>query len=241
MTRHKALIVDDERLARRELVYLLRAHPEIEVVAEAESIATALTAIEDAQPDLVFLDIQMGGESGFELFERGRLQAHVVFVTAHDEFALRAFEVNALDYLMKPVDPARLRQAIERFLGRIGPAAASSKRLSYTDSVFLHIDGAPRLLKLASIACIQAAGDYTRLIGATAPIGTVLKPMKEWERLLPERQFQRIERSTIVNCEQVARIEPFFGGSYQVYLRNAAQPLVMSRRYARRFRGKFGV
>jgi two-component system LytT family response regulator len=237
----KTLIVDDERLARSELRYLLQPHPEIEIVGEAGSVDEALAAVERLCPDLIFLDIQMGGESGFDLFERARLAAQVVFVTAHDTFALRAFEVNALDYLMKPVNPERLRQAVERSLGRASAQAAGARRLVYEDSIFLSIDQAPRFVRLASLVCICAEGDYTRLVGAAGSIGMVLKPMKEWEQILPERQFCRIQRSAIINCEHVLRFEAWFNGTYQVHLKHLAQPLVMSRRYARRFRARFEV
>ena len=242
MSTHRAIIVDDERLARRELAYLLRDHPEVEVVAEAGSIAEAAAAITRSQPDLVFLDIQMPGESGFDLFERVKLTARVIFVTAHDSFALRAFEVNALDYLMKPVNPARLKQALGRFLGRADPPAQPAPgRLRYEDSVFVSIDQNPRFVAMASIVCILAEGDYTRLVGVNGPIGLVLKPLKDWEQLLPERHFARIQRSAIINCAQVARFEPWFNGAYQVHLKSLAQPLVMSRRYARSFRTRFAV
>lgn len=241
MKPHRAVIVDDERLARRELAFLLREHPEIELAAEAGSIDEALAALERTQPELLFLDIQMPGENGFELFARMRVQARVVFVTAYDQFALRAFEVNALDYLMKPVNPARLRQAIDRFLGRAEPAAAKPAQLDYEDSVFVTIEQAPRFVAVKAIACILAEGDYTRLISTTGPIGLVLKPMKEWEQLLPERHFARIQRSAIINCAHVARFEPWFNGAMQVHLKALPEPLVMSRRYARQFRAKFAV
>jgi len=242
MSTHRAIIVDDERLARRELAYLLRDHPDVEVVAEASCIAEAVAAIERTQPDLVFLDIQMPGESGFDLFDRVRLTAKVIFVTAHDDFALRAFEVNALDYLMKPVNPGRLRQAISRFLGREAPPSPPGPaRLNYGDSVFVSIDQNPRFVAVASIMCILAEGDYTRLVGVNGPIGLVLKPLKDWEQLLPERSFARIQRSTVINCAQVARFEPWFNGAYQVHLKSLPQPLVMSRRYARSFKTRFAV
>ncbi|ACB74267.1 LytR/AlgR family response regulator transcription factor [Opitutus terrae] len=242
MNPHRALIVDDERLARRELAYLLADHPEIEVAAEAGSVGEAAAALERLRPELLFLDIQMPGESGFDLFERARVTARVIFVTAHDQFALRAFEVNALDYLMKPVNPARLRVAVDRFLGRgAPPPGPSAGRINYDDSVFVTIDQAPRFIAVASIACILAEGDYTRLISTTGPIGLVLKPMKEWEQLLPERHFARIQRSAIVNCAHVARFEPWFNGAMQVHLKALPEPLTMSRRYARQFRAKFAV
>jgi two-component system LytT family response regulator len=212
------------------------------VVGEAGTVKEAATALETLQPELVFLDIQMPRENGFELFERTNVAAAVIFVTAHDEFALRAFEVNALDYLMKQVNPVRLRQAVERFLRR-GPdvAVAAPRALTYEDTVFVAVGSAPRFVKLASLVCIQAEGDYSRLVGAAGSIGLVLKSMKEWEAILPERQFCRIQRSVIINCEYVERFEPWFNSSYQVYLRHRPEPFTMSRRLAKRFRDRFGV
>jgi two-component system LytT family response regulator len=241
VTKHRAVIVDDERLARRELSYLLQSHPEIEVVGEAGSVKEAVKVVGNLHPDLLFLDIQMPRENGFDLFERTPVTAAVIFVTAHDEFAVRAFEVNALDYLMKPVNPLRLRQAIERFLRRSSKVAAASRPLAYEDTIFVAVGSAPRFVKLSSLVCIQAEGDYSRLVGTTGSIGLVLKSLKEWEALLPERQFCRIQRSVIVNCERVERFEPWFNSSYQVYLQHVPQPFTMSRRLAKRFRARFGV
>ena len=241
MTAYRAVVIDDERLARRELAFLLQSHPEIQVAGEAGSVKEAVKLLESVQPDLVFLDIQMPRESGFDLFERTRVAAEIIFVTAHDEFAVHAFEVNALDYLMKPVNPRRLRQAIDRFLQRSPRAAAQARALAYEDTIFVAVGQAPRFVKLASLVCILAEGDYTRLVGTAGPIGLVLKSMKEWEALLPERQFCRIQRSVIINCERVERFEPWFNSSYQVYLQHVPQPFTMSRRLAKRFRARFGV
>lgn len=241
MTKARAVIVDDERLARRELAFLLQSHPEIEVVGEAGSVKEAVLLLESLRPDLLFLDIQMPRANGFDLFERTAVTAEVIFVTAHDEFAVRAFEVNALNYLMKPVNPLRLRQAIERFLRRSPKAPAASRALDYEDTIFVAVGSAPRFVKLSSLVCIQAEGDYSRLVGPAGSIGLVLKSMKEWEALLPERQFCRIQRSVIINCECVERFEPWFNSSYQVYLRHVAQPFTMSRRLAKQFRARFGV
>jgi two-component system, LytTR family, response regulator len=241
VTPHRAVIVDDERHARRELSYLLQSHPEIEVVGEAGSVKEGAKVVENLHPDLLFLDIQMPRESGFDLFERTSITAEVIFVTAHDEFAVRAFEVNALDYLMKPVNPLRLRRAIERFLGRSPKVAAAPRALDYEDTIFVAVGSTPRFVKLSCLVCIQAEGDYSRLVGTTGSIGLVLKSLKEWEALLPERQFCRIQRSVIINCERVERFEPWFNSSYQVYLQHVPQPFTMSRRLAKRFRARFGV
>ena len=241
MSPRRAVIVDDERLARRELAFLLQSHPEIAVAGEAGSVPEAVALLEAVRPDLIFLDVQMPRENGFELFERTRVTAGVIFVTAHDEFAVRAFEVNALDYLMKPVNPLRLRQAIERFLGCGPRRPAGPRALAYEDTIFVAVGPAPRFVRLSSLVCILAEGDYTRLVGTAGSLGLVLKSMKEWEAVLPERQFCRIQRSVIINCERVERFEPWFNSSYQVYLQHQPQPFTMSRRLARRFRARFGV
>ncbi len=237
---YRALIVDDERLARVELRCLLKEHPRIEVAGEAESVREAAGLIDRNPFDLIFLDVKLPGESGFDLLTRARVDGHIVFVTAYDEFAVRAFEVNALDYVLKPVDPERLRRTISRFLDEARPLAAP-RPLEYGDSIFLHVNDSARFVKLATLLSIRAEGDYTSLTATTGPLGLVAKSMREWEQVLPPRHFCRIHRSTIINCEQVLRIEEWSNSSFRVYLRHLEQPLVMSRRHAAGFRQRFGV
>jgi two-component system LytT family response regulator len=237
---YRALIVDDERLARVELRTLLKEYPQVEAADEAESVAEAAARIAEAPPDLVFLDVKMPGESGFDLLERTPPAAHIVFVTAYDQFAVRAFEVNALDYLLKPVDPARLAKTMGKLLAQTKTPAAP-RPLEYTDSVFLHVNGAPRFVKLASLVSIQAEGDYTAVTATSGPLGLAAKSLREWEELLPAKRFCRIHRSSIINCDQVVRMEKWFNDSYRVHLRNVEEPLVMSRRHAAEFRERFGI
>jgi two-component system LytT family response regulator len=143
---------------------------------------------------------------------------------------------------MKPVNPLRLRQSIERLLRPSPkPVSPTSGALGYDDTIFVTVGQAPRFVKLSSIVCILAEGDYSRLVGPTGSMGLVLKSMKEWEALLPEKYFCRIQRSVIINCERVERFEPWFNSSYQVYLQNVPQPFTMSRRLAKQFRDRFGV
>ncbi len=240
MKSYRALIVDDERLARVEIRCLLQEHPQIQVAGEAESVAEAATMIQQSSPDLIFLDVKMPGQSGFDLFERTRVDAHVVFVTAFDEFAVRAFDVNALDYLMKPVDPKRLARTVDRFLTHAKPAAAAQP-LEYSDSIFLQSKESPRFVKVGSLVSIQAEGDYTSVLATSGPLGLVPTSMREWEYLLPARHFCRIHRSTIINCELVIHVEKWFNDSYRVHLRHVDQPLVMSRRHSASFRQRFGI
>lgn len=240
MTRHSALIVDDERIARSELEYLLGYHSSIEVVGEAASVAEAVGAIGNLKPELIFLDVQMPGASGFQLFDQIDLTAWVIFVTAYEEFALRAFEVNALDYLTKPVRPQRLSIALDRFLSRVRPEPQAIG-LTMSDSILLTIDRRQRFVKIASISCIQAEGDYSMVIADGRPLGMVLKSMKEWENVLPESNFYRIQRSVIVNAEHITAMENHESGGVAVHLRDLKAPVIMSRRYARQIRSRFAV
>ncbi len=183
----------------------------------------------------------MPGGSGFELFDRTNVEAHVVFVTAFDEFALRAFEVNALDYLTKPVKPERLRRAIDRYLKRVHKEHPPVRRLALSDSILITIDRIPRFVKVCSIECVLAEGDYTRIVCAAGCAGLVLKSMNEWERILPQKYFCRIGRSTIVNCEQIARFEPNLNGGFEVFMKHLNAPLTMTRRFVRQFRARYEI
>jgi two-component system LytT family response regulator len=241
MKPHTALIVDDEPIARREIARLLHDCPDIEIVGEAASVDEAVEALGRVSPDIVFLDVQMPGASGFDLFDSVAVNAHVIFVTAYDQFALRAFEVNALDYLLKPVRPERLRESIDRHLRRLPAGSPATARFSLADSILLMIDRVPRFVRVGSIECIMAEGDYTRVIAVGGPIGMVLKSMKAWEDLLPQKHFCRIGRSTIINCEHALRFDPAYNGGYEVYMKHLGAPLVMSRRSARQFKARFRV
>ncbi len=232
----RALIVDDERLARKDLRTLLEDVPKVEVIGEADSVASAVTAIGETDPDLIFLDIQMPGESGFDLLEKTDLRARVIFVTAFDEYAIRAFEVDAVDYLLKPVSPQRLTAAIERLDRKNAVAAGGRRALAYDDTLFLSINNHLKFVKVSAIQSIQAAADYSEIILADGKRGLVQKSMAEWEQRLPPAQFCRIHRSTIINLQAVSRVEEWFGDSYHVYLSGVESPLVMSRRYAVRLK-----
>jgi two-component system LytT family response regulator len=240
MTRERlsALIVDDERLARQELRTLLALHPEVEVRGEAASVDEAARQLAREQPDVIFLDIQMPGESGFDLFARAPVAARVVFVTAHDDHALRAFEVNALDYLLKPVAPARLAAAIAR-LREDADADRPARRLEYGDFVFLPVDGRSRFLRVNQIVSIAAAGDATMVSTADGLRGRVPRSLRSWEERLPPKQFVRIHREALVNLQFVERIEEWSHEAYQVHLRGQPSPLTLSRRYAARLKARF--
>jgi two-component system, LytTR family, response regulator len=235
----RALLVDDERLARKELRSMLSEHPSVEVVGEAENVEQARKLIGAQQPQVVFLDIQMPGESGFALLEKVAADFKVIFVTAFDAYAIRAFEVNALDYLLKPINPERLARAIERLSAAEIPQPQTARKLEYEDRLFIEIDERSRFLKINNIVCISAAGDYSEVITSDGEKSLVLKSLKEWEDRLPEKYFTRIHRSTIINMEYIERIVGWFNRSYQVHLKHLEEPLTMSRRYAVKLKLKF--
>lgn len=233
---YRALIVDDERLARVKLRAMLAAHPEIEIAGEADSATAALALIETAAPDVVFLDIQMPGGSGFDLIDRLSQPVKIIFVTAFDQHAIRAFEVGAIDYLLKPLSPERLAAAIARLTAQPAIAGAAGRLLDYDDALFIGAGEDHRFLRIHAIACIQAADNYSEVYCADQQKLLVHKSLGEWEQRLPEKHFARIHRATIINLNFVERIEPWFNGAYNVYLRGLASPLTMSRRYSARLK-----
>jgi two-component system LytT family response regulator len=235
----RALIVDDERLARVELSRLLAARPEVEVVGEAADAAEAARRIAELRPDVVFLDVQMPGRSGFDLLDDVDGGFEVVFVTAYDAHALRAFEVNALDYLLKPVNPARLAETIARLVSR--PAERpTDRRLEGDDYLFLSGDRRPRFVKVSTIACIRGADDYTEIVLAGGDTSLVHRPLKDWEARLPEKRFVRVHRTAIVNLDFVERVERAGDEHFQIVLRGIAGPVPMSRRHAARLKLEMG-
>jgi len=238
MPKFKTIIIDDERLARNDLKSMLQEYKSIEVVAEADSVASALKLIDAKDPDLLFLDIQMPGESGFELLDKIDLKAKVIFVTAFDEYAIKAFEVDAVDYLLKPVNPERLKSAIERLERDLEGRHGSKRKLDYDDMMFLSINNHLKFFRVSSIVCIQAAGDYSEIFTNDNKKGLVQKPMAEWEERLPEKHFIRIHRSTIINMEYTERVEEWFNNSYHVFMKDIETPFVISRRYATKLKEK---
>ena len=230
-----AIIVDDERLARRELAGLLKAHPEVTVVGEAASVAEAAALVRTVDPDIVFLDIQMPRRSGFDLLEEADVRGRVVFVTAHDVHAIRAFEVNALDYLLKPVHPARLAVAIERVRAAAGESRAAATKLELDDHLFLTEGRAARFIRVRAIVCIRGAGDYSEIVLPDSKLLLSPRPLKEWEARLPA-SFARVHRTAIVNLDCVERVERTGDDAFSMFLRGVSGPVPLSRRHAARLR-----
>ena len=237
--RYKTIIVDDERLARREMRRLLAEFDEIAIAGEAENLEEAVELIEREKPHLVFLDIQLAGENGFELLERTERRFDLIFVTAFDAYAIRAFEVNALDYLLKPVNPERLQKAIERLGEEKSEDKSELRPLEFDDRIFLEFGERSVFLKVCDISFIGAAGDYSEVFTRDGRKLLLEKPLREWEERLPEKHFLRIHRQTIVNLEEIEEIGTWFNRTFQVRLKTRPQPLAVSRRYAVRLKSKF--
>ena len=232
----KALIIDDERLARARLRSMLTEFPDIEIAGEADNVFEAVKLIETIEPDVLFLDIQMPQASGFDLLEQVETNAKIIFVTAFDEYAIRAFEVNALDYLLKPVNPVRLRRAIERLSA---PDEKTEKTFEPDDFLFVDTGRRSKFIKISSIKCIVAADVYSEVFTDDGAKILLLKSLGEWEQRLPRKNFMRIHRSTIINLEFIERVEKRFNYSHRVYLEGINEPFVISRRYAVKLKDKF--
>jgi two-component system LytT family response regulator len=236
----RAVIVDDERLARRSLRSLLAAHENIDIVGEAETVRGAADVVRASEADTVFLDVQLGEESGLDLLPDLEEHVAVIFVTAFDRYAVRAFEVNALDYLLKPVSASRLTAAIERLREAEALETDTPTPLSYDDFLFVRAAGRMRFLKVRTIASIEARGNATQVRLASGEIADVRKSIGEWETRLPASQFVRIHRSVLINLDYVDRVEDWFHATYRVHMRGGGPALSISRRYAAQLRSRLG-
>jgi two-component system LytT family response regulator len=243
----RALIVDDEPPARRELRRLLAAHPEVDIVGEAGTCAQAAAMLSRDPPDVVFLDIQLGTMSGMDVVPAVPPATAIVFVTAFDGFAVRAFELNALDYLLKPVEPERLASTLQRVAARGGAGSDSdpdparpATPLEIKDWLFLRSGERAAFVGVATITHITADGDYSCVRTAAGAEWFAHVPLGDWERRLPASDFLRIHRSTIVNLAFVTQVEPWSNHGFLVHLKGAAAPLTMSRRYAGKMRQNLG-
>lgn len=228
----KTLIVDDEWLVRSELKTMLAGYPEITFIGEAANVAQAIPLIQKNPPDVIFLDIQMPGASGFDLLDQVETAARIIFITAYDKYALRAFEVNALDYLLKPISKERLAKAVKKLSSNEPAAVQPGKRAAYDDVIYVIVNGALKFIKLSLLKCITAEGNYSYIVYADKPRALVSKTLQEWEELLPEKHFVRIHRSAIVNFDYVEQVKKCRNYTQEVFIRGLEKPFIMSRRYA---------
>ncbi len=239
-TKIRALIVDDEPLARSNLSVLARRHPEIEIVGECGSGMEALSEIRSAKPDLVFLDVQMPECDGFDVLELlgGDLPPAVIFVTAYDQYALRAFEAGALDYLLKPFDDSRFELAVSRAQQRIG-AGRGQNHPRKLERLAIKSAGQVSFVKVSEIDWIEAA-DYYACLHVGSKSHLLRRSMAELEQDLDPTIFCRVHRSSIVNLERVRGLKLSEDGEYDVLLDNGAR-IRLSRRYRKNLQARMGV
>jgi two-component system LytT family response regulator len=234
-----ALVVDDESWARRNLTVLLRRDPDIGPIVECDSGQKAIEQIKQLRPGLLFLDVQMPGCGGFDVLEMlgGDLPPAVIFVTAYDEYALRAFEAGALDYLLKPFDDARFRRALERAKDKL--AHYPSQRRATAERLVVKTRGELQFLNAADVDWIESVAYYACLhVGANTHV--LRRTLLDLERDLDENQFMRIHRSIIVNLERIHKLELKEGGDYEVVLQSGDR-LRLSRRFRKALLDRMGA
>ncbi|MFO0415554.1 MAG: LytR/AlgR family response regulator transcription factor [Bacteroidota bacterium] len=236
----KAILIDDERLARNELRKLLQDYPEIEIVDEAANVDEAVKKIKEHTPDLIFLDIQMPGKTGFDLLHELEHTPDIIFTTAYDEYALRAFDVNALDYLLKPIEPKRLAEAIHKLedfdesVSSVSEVMQSRTLLSENDQVFVKDGDRCWFVRLGEIRLFESVGNYVKVFFASnKPL--ILKSLNALEERLDEKVFFRANRKHIVNMRMIEKVEPYFNGGLLLDLQGG-EKIEVSRRQAVKFK-----
>jgi len=234
----KALLIDDERLARVELKRLLTPFKEIDIVGEAVNADDAISKINDLSPDLIFLDIQMPGKNGFEMLEELDSVPTVIFTTAYDEYALKAFEYSALDYLLKPIEPKRLEEAIKKVLSsnkqESKKETVSSNTLKEDDQVFVKDGDKCWFVRLSTVKLFESEGNYVRLyFDENKPL--ILKTLNYLDERLDNKTFFRANRKHIINLKWVDNIEPWLNGGLLVKLKGGNK-IEVSRRQATKFK-----
>ncbi len=247
-----ALLIDDEDLAREEMHRLLAAHPEVTVVGEADNVVAARELLAKPGYDLVFLDIDLAGGNGFDLVPHVAGAARIIFVTAHNDFAVRAFEVNALDYLLKPVSSSRLAASLARIVLAAATNAGTSSgstapvplaaapelenaeralgALALGDRVFLKNDRGARFVALTDLAAVISCDNYSEVFVADGSHFLVRRSLKTWETALPTEQFVRVHRQALVNLAQIERMEGPNGDTPSLWLRGLKQAVACSHR-----------
>jgi len=226
----KAIIVDDERLARNELKSLLSEFSNIEIVEECDSAESAIVAVDKLKPDVVFLDIHMPGKDGFGVLEELDYMPHVIFITAYDEYAIKAFDVNALDYLLKPIQPERLKEAIEKVKEEELETVLKSDKLGLNNQVFVKDGDRCWFVNLSDVPLFESEGNYVRVyFDNNKPL--ILKSLNNLANKLDENVFFRANRKFIINLNWIEKIESWFNGGLMVKLKNGEQ-VEISRRQA---------
>lgn len=240
MKKITAIIVEDSRLARNELKDLLNEIPEVEILAEAENADVAFELINSQNPDLIFLDIQLPGKDGFQLLEMLENVPMVVFTTAFDEFAIKSFEYNTLDYLLKPINPKRLSQAVEKVKLKLAEKTEKQdKKLDLEDQIFIKDGEKCWMVKISEIYLFEVEGNYTKVFFRNEK-AVLTRSLNLIEKKLPQEKYFRANRNTIFNINYIQNIENWFSGNLMIKLPNDNQ-VEISRRQAVLFKEVYGI
>lgn len=240
MKKIKAVIVEDSRLARNELKELLKSHIEIEIVGEAENVDEGFDLINKSQPDLLFLDINMPEKDGFELLEMLDNVPITIFTTAFDEYAIKSFEYNALDYLLKPINSKRFAQAVEKVKGSLEEKEIkNSQKLNLSNQIFIKDGEKCWLVKIEDIYLFEVDGNYTKVFFKDEK-AIISKSLNQIESKLPEEFFFRANRNQIINIQFAQQIDPWFSGNLLVHLPKEIK-VEISRRQSSAFKEKLSL
>jgi two-component system LytT family response regulator len=232
MSIYTAIIVDDEYWARMTLRHKLNEVPEVEIIGEADSLDAAIETLNEKSPDILFLDIQLNDGTGFDLLNRVEFKGKVIFVTAYDSYAIRAFEINALDYLMKPISDKRLKSAVERInMENIPDENAGYLNLNPDDRIMATHRDFIHFIKVSDIVLISSAKDYSCVRNNEKQEYLVTKTMSEWEQRLPDTNFCRIHRSYIINFDYIRETKKLSSNAADIYLKDIDKPFRVSRSY----------
>jgi two-component system, LytTR family, response regulator len=242
MKKYTAYIVDDEPLAIKSLTKKLEDFPNIEVIGESTRMAKAIIEINMNKPDILFLDIQLAEGTGFDLINKLDYSGKIIFITAFDEFAFRAFEINALDYLLKPISTERLRQALEKLFIKDSPPVDLIKeklKFCYNDRIMAYDKNQIRFLLLSDVVLISASRDYSVIELVNGKEILFLRSMGEWDEKLPPEHFIRIHRSYIVNLNYIDKILRYSTNTAKVFIKNHPEPISLSRTFYKNLKIKY--
>ncbi len=230
----KAIIVEDSRLARVELKKLLEAHKEIEIIAECSDPEDGIEIINQLKPDLIFLDIQMPGKNGFELLDALEVQPSVIFTTGYDQYAIRSFEYDAVDYLLKPIEKERLQQSLIKLAQRHSQKGSPVLSLDNDSSVFIKDGENCWLVELSKIIYFESCGNYCKVFFEDKK-PMIHKTLNQLEERLPTDLFFRVSRQHIINLKFIQKVEPWISGNLRLTLKQGAE-IEISRRHTNRFK-----
>lgn len=240
MKKIKAVIVEDSRLARNELKELIKSHTEIEIIGEAENVDEGFELINKIQPDLLFLDINMPEKDGFELLEMLDNVPITIFTTAFDEYAIKSFEYNALDYLLKPINAKRFSQAIEKVKNNLQEKEIKNQqKLALSNQIFIKDGEKCWLVKIEDIYLFEVDGNYTKVFFKEEK-AIISKSLNQIEAKLPEEFFFRANRNQIINIQYANQIDPWFSGNLLVHLPKELK-VEISRRQSSAFKEKLSL